>query len=1814
MAAVFLCVVICLLTCCSAYENLALNKPAREKYPYADSNTDASKAVDGLKTNLRGTEGQCSLSAQNQRTSTWWVNLTSTRSIHDIRIYYRTDNVHWDASNGYTARFLGFSIYVSNTTNKSEGKLCYKDNNFTRSTIPAVFNTTCFEHGQYVIYYNERLAGVNYSSGYSDYAYNDLCEVEVYGCPSPGYYGINCTTPCPDVNCGYCHIETGTCQGGCKPGYKGHRCELECDGNMYGENCSKSCGNCKNSEQCHHIDGTCMKRCENGYQGLKCDKECDNGTYGNGCDKTCGHCVNKTICYHVNGTCFEGCDPGYRGSRCHQECTNNKYGDGCQINCGHCFNISQCHHINGTCFDGCDPGYEGQTCNHECQNRTYGHRCQRQCAHCLNRSKCDHIDGTCLQGCEEGYGGRTCNLVNLALRKPAYQENIYRHANVSAGNAVDGRKSNLNGLGGECSISAEKQPTATWWVNLESIYSIHNIRIYYRTENLAWGPSNGHTARFLGFSIYVSNTTNKSEGTLCYKDRNFTRSTIPAVFNTTCIVHGQYVIYYNERLPGVTYPSYYSEYAYNELCEVEVYGNLPCPDVNCRYCHIETGTCQGCIPGYRGHQCELECDNGWYGDGCQKQCGHCLNTTQCDHVNGTCSQGCELGYEGETCAQECQDGYFGENCARECPANCNSCNKTSGLCDLGCHPGWKGTHCTEKCNGGLFGANCSTPCGHCLNNQQCHHLNGTCAKGCDPGYIGDKCTEECDDYKYGENCSFSCGNCENNEKCSHIDGTCTNGCDKGYQSTKCDTECDDYRFGKNCSKQCGHCFNNSSCHHINGTCVDGCDRGYQGTECMQQCSKNTFGRNCQEKCRTCITCDIVTGICDSGCHPGWKGDYCENACDGNFYGANCSLQCGKCRNNTQCHNAYGNCTGGCASGFNGTKCDTECHDGYFGPNCRGACNETCKSCNKTSGVCEYGCKPGWKGDFCETICDELFYGENCSVPCGNCLKNEQCHHLNGTCFNGCMSGFMGSECIEECQDGYFGENCIRECPDKCYSCNKSSGICDLGCHPGYKGTYCTEECDGGLFGVNCSMPCGHCRNNQQCHHINGTCADGCDQGYMGDNCTKECMNGRFGYDCLKNCSSLCVNRTCEKKTGSCKQIATQTSDSENNASFVGVGVGLLILLIASVLVFVIVRRHRKSSAHGQPLNNNRREDEMKLTGQGNSKINTQGSSNGRPAIETTPLSEGMNGMIVEDPEYFNVTKTTPDIAIDKLEAAIAEKGKNDNEGFRKEYAALPSGELHTCEFGKKPENVPKNRYKTTFPYDHSRVVLDTQGGEKSDYIHANYIEGPNRKKEYIAAQGPKPNTLGDFWRMIWQERVTTIVMVTNLKEGEKHKCNKYWPDKDKPATYGPVLVTLLEEKEYAFYTTRQLSVYNKELKNTRVVTQYHYTAWPDHGVPEPLGLLSFHSHVMNTSANNSQGPTTVHCSAGVGRTGTYIALDALFQMGKGKGIVNVAEFVAKMRQNRVSMVQTYEQYITIFLALNEIFKAPIKADSMAEFSSKANKAGTNIPANQNPARKEFQLLSKIRPNYTKDDYKFAINSIADKQAGEILPLDKYSLHLSTGIPKRGSYINAITVSSFTNSQGFIVTKYPAPEDAVDLLRLLNDHESDTVVSLQPLRYIESSHAWFPAVSSSLKIPPYSVTHQSKSHTDITSHVIQIHKEGDEDHTVTVIEPDAEIHCSGKSSVDTSQLRSLVLAVLNLETKNPITILSSDGASLCGLFVAVHNVIQQMNMDDRVDVFTAVRQLQIRRPEFCAKFEEYEMIYRTVLDYNQNESESIYCNQ
>ncbi|XP_052694213.1 uncharacterized protein LOC128172455 [Crassostrea angulata] len=166
-----------------AYENVALHKPAFQLHPYDRNNKtfDATNAVDGLKSDLSWTGGQCAVSALGKEIAAWWVNLGRLHIIDHITVYFKTNNGIWDYTNNATSTFLGFSLYVSNTTDRLQGKLCFKDNNFNTSTIPAVFSTICYVQGQYVIYYNERLKGVTYPCDYNSDAENDLCEVEVYG-------------------------------------------------------------------------------------------------------------------------------------------------------------------------------------------------------------------------------------------------------------------------------------------------------------------------------------------------------------------------------------------------------------------------------------------------------------------------------------------------------------------------------------------------------------------------------------------------------------------------------------------------------------------------------------------------------------------------------------------------------------------------------------------------------------------------------------------------------------------------------------------------------------------------------------------------------------------------------------------------------------------------------------------------------------------------------------------------------------------------------------------------------------------------------------------------------------------------------------------------------------------------------------------------------------------------------------------------------------------------------------------------------------------------------------------------------------------------------------------------------------------------------------------------------------------------------------------------------------------------------------------------------------------------------------------------
>ncbi|XP_078330538.1 uncharacterized protein LOC144624552 [Crassostrea virginica] len=214
----------------------------------------------------------------------------------------------------HTAHFLGFSVYISNTTNKEDGVLCFRDTNYTRATIPNPVNISCPYHGRYVIYYNNR-THPPYPKGYSYYALNLLCEVEVYGC-NVYTYGSDCTY-CGNCSGGVqCNHVTGTCPNGCDAGIYGDKCDLECGNHTYGVECKEMCGNCSNGKPCHHVDGTCPHGCDAGMYGEKCDLECSNYTYGVECKEMCGNCSNGEPCHHVDGTCPNGCEAGMYGEKC----------------------------------------------------------------------------------------------------------------------------------------------------------------------------------------------------------------------------------------------------------------------------------------------------------------------------------------------------------------------------------------------------------------------------------------------------------------------------------------------------------------------------------------------------------------------------------------------------------------------------------------------------------------------------------------------------------------------------------------------------------------------------------------------------------------------------------------------------------------------------------------------------------------------------------------------------------------------------------------------------------------------------------------------------------------------------------------------------------------------------------------------------------------------------------------------------------------------------------------------------------------------------------------------------------------------------------------------------------------------------------------------------------------------------------------------------------------------------------------------------------------------------------------------------------
>uniref|UniRef100_A0AAX7UVM8 protein-tyrosine-phosphatase n=1 Tax=Astatotilapia calliptera TaxID=8154 RepID=A0AAX7UVM8_ASTCA len=398
-------------------------------------------------------------------------------------------------------------------------------------------------------------------------------------------------------------------------------------------------------------------------------------------------------------------------------------------------------------------------------------------------------------------------------------------------------------------------------------------------------------------------------------------------------------------------------------------------------------------------------------------------------------------------------------------------------------------------------------------------------------------------------------------------------------------------------------------------------------------------------------------------------------------------------------------------------------------------------------------------------------------------------------------------------------------------------------------------------------------------------------------------------------------------------------------------------------------------------------------------------------------------------------------------------------GFKEEYESFFEGQSAPWDSAKKDENRMKNRYGNIIAYDHSRVRLQALEGEQSsDYINANYVDVSTHTSQrhqrkgqpnhYIATQGPMQETVFDFWRMVWQENTAAIVMVTNLVEVGRVKCCKYWPDDTE--IYRDIKVTLIETELLSEYVIRTFAVEKRGAHEIREIRQFHFTGWPDHGVPyHATGLLGFIRRVKSKTLTNA-GPMVVHCSAGAGRTGCFIVIDIMLDMAEREGVVDIYNCVRELRSRRVNMVQTEEQYVFIHDAILEAClcgDTTIPASQLRSVYYDMNRLDPQT--NSSPIKEEFRTLNMVTPTLRVEDCSIALlpRNHEKNRCMDVLPPDRCLPFLITIDGESSNYINAALMDSYKQPSAFIVTQHPLPNTVKDFWRLVLDYHCTSIVML-----------------------------------------------------------------------------------------------------------------------------------------------------------------------
>ncbi|XP_005458424.1 receptor-type tyrosine-protein phosphatase zeta isoform X5 [Oreochromis niloticus] len=598
--------------------------------------------------------------------------------------------------------------------------------------------------------------------------------------------------------------------------------------------------------------------------------------------------------------------------------------------------------------------------------------------------------------------------------------------------------------------------------------------------------------------------------------------------------------------------------------------------------------------------------------------------------------------------------------------------------------------------------------------------------------------------------------------------------------------------------------------------------------------------------------------------------------------------------------------------------------------------------------------------------------------------------------------------------------------------------------------------------------------------------------------------------------------------------------------------------------------------------------------------------------------------------------TAPDTAISGEHRAFPVKDfvkhvaeLHHTQSFKREFETLkPSYEeaqmctvdmMMSTDNANHPDSKTENRHSNISAYDDTQAhlsLLANKKGKATDYINANYVDGFKKPQLYVAAQGPVRPSIEDFWRMIWEQNICIIVMISNLVEKGCRICDQYWP-LEVQEEYGSFLVTVKSTKVLAYYTQRTFTIRKIQIKkssqkgrakegaNERTVTQYHYTQWPDTGVPDlALPFLSF-IHKSSRARTDDMGPLMVHCSAGVGRTGTYIVLDSMLTQIQNEGSVNVMGFLKQIHTQRKCLVQTEEQYVFIHNALVEAILCGETEVAVAQLHKYVDKLMTPGPDGGTGMDQQFKMVCYT--NLKHCDYSTALQdcNYNKNRNCSVIPIERSRVCLPKTAGETADYINASYIAGYRHTKEFIITQKPLPVTVKDFWTMIWDHNAQVIVSLPGMEEEAEPFVFWPYKGQLISYEMFTVTQKSETHVCLSNEdllIVQdyILKDTKNDYVLEVRHYRAP-NWPNPDSPLTSTFELLKLVNEEILTKDSPTVVHDNvGGFTAGLFCALSSLTRQLDAEASVDVFQVARLMNLMRPGTFSNIEQYQFLYKAML--------------